>query len=219
MTEMPLGSRIRASGRWAAIGRLLSGVLLLGLHSILARVLSGASYSQYVIIESLALLFSIVCMAGMPYVTLRLARAKLVEGDAAGASQVVRSACRLLSLTAPLTILVASILCVLFGKSVTDQFDWYWVPWFCIWAVLAAGLRVVSEMYRAFDSYSVAYCIGGQNGGLLVNFGLVALSLVAVVLGHFTLTTILILQIVIQAVFLALAVAGLKQHLVIPERS
>ena len=219
MTEMPLGSRIRASGRWAAIGRLLSGVLLLGLHSILARVLSGASYGQYVIIESLALLFSIVCMAGMPYVTLRLARAKLVEGDAAGASQVVRSACRLLSLTAPLTILVASILCVLFGKSVTDQFDWYWVPWFCIWAVLAAGLRVVSEMYRAFDSYSVAYCIGGQNGGLLVNFGLVALSLVAVVLGHFTLTTILILQIVIQAVFLALAVAGLKQHLVIPERS
>ena len=83
MTEMPLGSRIRASGRWAAIGRLLSGVLLLGLHSILARVLSGASYGQYVIIESLALLFSIVCMAGMPYVTLRLARAKLVEGDAA----------------------------------------------------------------------------------------------------------------------------------------
>lgn len=217
MTEKPFGSRLRASGRWAAIGRLFAGILLLGLHGILARTLSSESYGQYVIFESLALVLSIVCMVGMPYVILRLARTRLVQGDTAGASEIVRSACRLFSVSAPLTVLIVALLCFLFGASVTEKFAWHWVPWFCAWAILTAALRVVSELYRAFDSYSIAYCIGGQNGGLLVNLGLVLLTFLAIGFGRFNLTTILALQIVVQALFLAFALWGLRRHFIVPK--
>ena len=148
MNEALFGKRLKASGLWAAVGRILSGVFLLVLHGVLARGLSGEDYGRYVLIESLALLLSIVCLAGVPAVVLRMIKAKLVSDDHAGAVELVFSAFALLAGTSLFTIGTTIAISQLSGTSLPGGLSWQWMPWFAGWALLAAGLRLLSEVYR-----------------------------------------------------------------------
>ena len=212
MNEAALGRRLRASGLWAACGRILSGILLLVLHGVLARSLSGGAYGRYVLIESMALLMSTVCLAGVPAVTLRMIRARLTAGDGAAASQVVTSSVCLLCGTSLVTLAATVAVSQLTSHALPGGLSRAWIPWLAGWAVLAAGLRLLSEIYRGYDRYSVAYCIGGQSGGLLVNFWLLLLSLAAIITGTYSLQTMLAFQVSVQVVFLLLSVGEIRSQ-------
>lgn len=213
MSTAAFSQRLRSSGIWAASGRILSGLLLLALHGILARSLSSGDYGCYVLIESVSLVLSVVCMAGIPTVTLRLMRSSLSEGDTNRASMIVGSTAWVFAATSVVTALVTVVVSQVSTQSLPDGLSWRWMPWFLAWAILAAGLRIQSEIYRAYDRYSVAYCIGGQSGGLLLNACLVVFSVLAVYSERISLQGVLTIQIVVQLILIASATGELRRHL------
>ena len=211
MNEAALGRRLRVSGFWAAGGRILSGLLVLSLHGVLTRTLSGNDYGSYALIESMALLLTTICLAGVPTVAMRLIRERLTLSDASGASQIVTSSAALILATSLITILTTAAIAQL--HALPGGFDGRWMPLLGAWAVLAAGLRLSSEIYRGYDRYRASYLIGGQSGGLVVNACLLMASLAAIVTGRFSLQTILVIQVLVQLAFLLLSVADHRGHL------
>lgn len=219
MNEALFARRLKASGLWAAAGRILSGVFLLLLHGVLARGLSGGDYGRYVLIESIALLLCTVCLAGVPAVVLRMIKAKLVADDEAGASEVVFSAFALLTGTSLLTVGATIAISQLSDQSLPGGLSWQWMPWFTGWAFLATGLRLLSEVYRGYDRYSWAYCVGGQSGGLAVNALLLTCSVIGIASGQMSLHAMMTIQIVVQLFFLAMSSAELGRQLTgVPKR-
>jgi O-antigen/teichoic acid export membrane protein len=212
MNSAALGQRLRSSGAWAASGRILSGLLLVALHGILAQGLSSRDYGQYVLIESVALVLSVVCMAGIPTVALRLMRSSLSEGDDHRASLIAGSTAWVFFATSLVTALVTIVVSQVSRKSLPDGLTWEWMPWFLAWAILSAGLRIQSEIYRAYDRYSLAYCIGGQSGGLLLNGSLVAFSIWAVSSERISVQGVLAMQIAVQLVLILTATGELRRH-------
>lgn len=198
MSAAAFSQRLRSSGAWAASGRILSGVFLLVLHAVLARGLSRGDYGRYVLIESISLVLSLLCMAGIPTVTLRMMRSSLALGDSDAASVVVKATARLFVVTSVTTAVVTTCISLLLADFLPSGINSAWLPWFLMWAVLSAGLRVFSEIYRAIDRYSAAYLVGGQSGGLLLNASMVILSLLAVASGRVSLMSILAIQVVVQ---------------------
>ena len=218
MSAVAFNQRLRSSGVWAASGRIGSGMLLLMLHGILARVLCSADYGRYVLIESVALVLSVVCMAGIPTVTLRLMRSSLATGDESQTSMTVNATLRLFMATTALTTLLTVVASQLVTSSLPEEIDWSWLPWFLTWAVLAAGLRIFSEIYRAYYRYAMSYSIGGQSGGLMLNALMVLFSIIGIITGQISLQGILGIQIVIQMGLLRTCLSDLRGHVTSKKR-
>lgn len=215
MSAIALSQRLRSSGLWAACGRVSAGLMLLAVHGVLARALSSDAYGRYVLIESLALLTAVVCMCGLPTVTLRLMRSRLASGDSdAAAGHIAAVALRLIALISIVTLLV-----MLLGAQwsrLPGGLDQSVLPWFVAWAALAAGLRLVGEVYRAYDRYAAGYTIGGQSGGLLLNASLLFACFVLAMNQRLNLTTALTVQVVLQISILVAALHHLRADLVMP---
>lgn len=211
MGNSTFSQRLRSSGIWAAFGRILSGVLLLGLHALLARSFTTVEYGQYVFGEALALIVTLVCMAGVPSVMLRMMKSSLAAGDETQANRVAGSAIKLFLVYSLATSFLAAGITFLFADQLSDRIESGYF-WLLAWGVLAAGLRVTSEIYRAHDSFSWSYAIGGQNGGLLVNMGLVSVAWFVISLNRMSLMAMFLTQAVLQATVLAMFVAPLRRR-------
>lgn len=213
MSAAAFGQRLRSSGAWAAGGRISSGLLLLALHGVLARSISKADYGHYVLVESAALVISLICMAGIPTVTLRLLRTSLSTNDHQQSSQIVSSSFWLFAGTSALTVVLTMIVSEVWSSSLPDGLNVTWLPWFLSWGIMAAGLRILSEIYRAYDHYSMSYGIGGQSGGLILNGSLVVFSVVAAATGRMSLPLVLTLQVVVQFGLMFVSAMSLRSHL------
>jgi hypothetical protein len=88
--EHSVARRIQSNVLWAGVGCLLSITFLLMLHALLARFLSAEDCRRYIILESMTLVPSVLVMAGLPSVSLRMLRKQLILGNGADASKIVK---------------------------------------------------------------------------------------------------------------------------------
>ena len=196
--ERCVGRRIQSNILWAGTGRLLSVALLLALHAGLARFLSAADYGRYILLESVTLVLSLVIMAGLPSVSLRLLRTQLLSGNGAGAADIVRVSLGIMVGTSVLTTLAVSAFAFLAGDRALSGNLWTWLPWILGWTTFIAWLRMVSELARGYEMLGFSYLVGGQSGGFGVN-GILLFAVVATgVLNGLSLRGMLTVQIVVQ---------------------
>lgn len=213
MTAASLGSRLRASGVWAATGRIFSGVLLLAMHAVLARFLDGAAYGQFVLAESMALLIVTLCLAGVPSVALRMIRERLIQQNASAAADVARSSVGLVLVTSLGAMVVLWIAACYLPGPLPGGLSRHWLIWISAWAIFATGLRLLSEIYKGYDWYAAAFGIGGQSGGLWVN-GVLFLSIVVLAAtGLLSLRTAFLMQLLVPGTTMLLSAVHLNRRL------
>lgn len=199
-----LGRSLRSSGKWAIIGRFSSVLLLLLLHAWLARAMSKSDYGQYVILESATIILSLVVLGGFHVVGIRMLRQNICHHDQIGATAVVLACTTLMAGMSILTIIGTFLVAMGTQQALLEGLLWTYLPWVLGWAILAAFIRLLSELARAYERFSLAYCLGGQSGGYGVNSALLAAATVVALTAGLSLSSMLVIQIAVQVLFFVL---------------
>lgn len=164
---------------WAGCGRLLSVAFLFTLHASLAHLLPAVDYGCYVLLESVTLVLSLLILAGLPAISLRMLRTQLIAGNSAEAAVTVRTSLGIILGNSVLTTLAVSALAFWAQDQGLNGTVWKWLPWILVWATCIALLRMVSELARGYEMLGFSYLIGGQSGGFGVN-GILLLAVLTV---------------------------------------
>lgn len=196
--EPCIGRRIQLNFLWAGAGRLLSVVFLFLLHTLLARQLPAADYGRYILLESVTLVTSLLILAGLPAVSLRLIRSNLATGNDSAVNDTVKTSLGIMGGTSLLTAFGLFAVAFSTRDHVFGGVLWQYLGWILIWATCAALLRMVSELARGCQMLGFSYLVGGQSGGFGVN-GILLCSVLAVgVIYGLSFGIVLWIQIAIQ---------------------
>ncbi|MBA3484935.1 MAG: oligosaccharide flippase family protein [Pirellulales bacterium] len=204
-----LRGRFYSNAAWSIGGRLLSMGSVFATNVLLARNLSTAEFSAYVVAAAAAMFLAIPAALGAPRVILRLIR----EGVASNQPGIaVHSAWACLQLVAA-TCAVLAIMFVAGVHFLDDADKWRAVRDYSLlvaaWFALSASCVAVSHALQGFDDFRTAAMTGAKNGGLLPNAFSIMVLAIAVATGHLTLWLAIAVQVVAQFFALVYACAVL----------
>ena len=209
--------RLVKGGSWSVVGKGVSGVAMIGIVAILARILSPEDIGAYFLGLSIVFVSSIVSRLGLD-----LGVVKLIA-EAIAQKQGNRT----------YSIIIKSIIITILTSTFIGLLLWFvFGPWLdislfgskslqsvigliAIWVIFSALQGLFSEIFRAFHDIQLAIYFGGTIFGGLISIGahLIAFLLIWLTHSQITLLSVVYISIAANLLGLLLAIPHLRNKL------